>query len=286
MTKEKYHLTVAQFPGGGTSRWETMEWVTRMCAGWRDDVRLEHVSCAFYNDTPITMTRNRAVKDALAHGSDYLLMIDSDIVPDIDEEGSRPFWETAWDFMLRRRARETGQSLPPATIGAPYCGPPPIENIFVFHWGNWESDDPDHKIAIQQYTREHAASLTGIGEVAALPTGLILYDLRLFRQLPKPWFDYEWADEERSEKASTEDVYQTRNASLLGFPQYCAWDCWAGHMKTKRVGKPHPITVEDVNGLLRDAIRSDLSRRRKITFVDEDRPEVSGALAGRANGDI
>jgi hypothetical protein len=258
-----------------------MAWVATTYAKWLKDRRLGRVLCQFYNDTPITMTRNRAVKDALAAGSDYLLMIDSDIVPDISEPGSRPFWKTAWEFLMRRREKERGESLLPATIAAPYCGPPPHENIFVFHWTDWETDSPDRAIALQQYTRAQAASFRGIAEVHALPTGLILYDLRLFNHLHKPWFDYEYEDEEKAQKCTTEDVYQTRNAALLGFPQFCAWDSWAGHVKSKLVRKPHPICMEDVEDRLADAILSKHSRFDKVVFVGEDEPwsEIIPALS-------
>ncbi|MEK0126623.1 hypothetical protein, partial [Bordetella pertussis] len=89
------------------------------------------------------------------------------------------------------------------------------------------------------YSRAEASQFTGIGEVAALPTGLIMYDMRIFDMLEpkdensKPWFYYEWADKYQSEKASTEDVSATRDMSLVGqqvlgySPVFCAWDSWA-----------------------------------------------------------
>lgn len=111
--------------------------------------------------------------------------------------------------------------------------------------------------------------MAGVQEVAALPTGLILFDVRAFKKLPPPWFTYQYKGDGpecpgcgqakpglQTEKASTEDVVLTRDLSLLGIPQYCAWDSWAGHIKRKVVRKPRPITPDAAGRKLRDAIRA------------------------------
>lgn len=267
--KTTYQITVAQFPGKGTTRWETTHWFTKIYHQMMTDPLISNVVLRNYNDTPIYMTRNEAVDDALEAQSDYLMMIDSDMCPDLHEVGARPFWKTSWAFLMRRRLRERGESLMPATIGAPYCGVPPIENIYVFRWMNYETDDPERKFALTQYSREEAAMFVGISEVAALPTGLILFDCRQFEQVPVPWFDYEFTCQKKKKKASTEDVFYTRNAGLLGFPQYCNWSSWAGHVKDKRVLKPHPIYVEDVAEQMRAALLADRHRDQKIVFIGD-----------------
>lgn len=121
-------------------------------------------------------------------------------------------------------------------------------------WADNESNTPNDNFKLRYVPREYAAHKSGIEEVAALPTGLILYDIRVFHHLDKPWFAYEWADAEHTAKASTEDVYQTRNASLQGMPQFVAWDCWAGHLKTKLVMKPHPLTIMDMRNKFAEGI--------------------------------
>ena len=265
----KFQVTVAQFPGNGSTRFETAQWVTRVYHEMKCDPLISDVILRHYVDTPIYMTRNEAVADALEARSDYLLMIDSDMCPDLHEAGARPFWRTSGSFLMRRRLRERGESLMPATIAAPYCGPPPFENIYVFKWINYETGDPDGRYALAQFSREEAAQFTGISEVAALPTGLVVFDCRQFAHVPVPWFDYEFTCKKKMKKASTEDVYYTRNASLLGFPVYCNWSSWAGHVKTKRVLKPHPIAVEDVAAAMRDALLSGRPRDRRVTFVGD-----------------
>jgi hypothetical protein len=351
---ERFKIGFARFPGDGTERKETVGWMMRTIRQMDKDHRISDVVPICITDTPVTMSRNRAVVEAQQADCDYLLMIDSDMVPDLPIPGAKPFWPTAWEFMLKRRTlddslsyeadydassafelinmgywmkcsgytwrnvlrpdsdvidgeyfamgdypdcvrscpahtlddvaaisgdsriwkkwhepRVSPPALPPATIAAPYCGPPPEECVYVFHWAAPQSDDPNKPFRLEMYPREHAAIMGGIQEAAALPTGLILYDMRVFERLPAPWFDYEWTCEKRIQRASTEDVYQTRNASLLGLPQYCAWDSWAGHYKGKVVGKPSIITVDQVHASLRDAVLRGIESTDRIITLEQ-----------------
>ena len=95
----KFKVGVAQFPGGGSTRWETTHWFTRVYHQMMTDPLISDVILRNYNDTPITMTRNEAVDDALTAKCDYLLMVDSDMCPDLHEKGAKPFWKTSWAFM-------------------------------------------------------------------------------------------------------------------------------------------------------------------------------------------
>lgn len=330
-----FSLMVARFPGQNQEHPDSAGYVMNLMETLHNDDRIGEIHPFRLSDTPITMSRNRCVKTALDLGIDYLLMIDADMSPDC-EPGARPFWETAWEFMMDRRAsgidsateieyeaeaalammdkgiwltsggytwrntpdnRYNGRAwgeycaygdfpgcirssdahtiedirmhgrwrlsphnnpmlpgLPPATIAAPYCGPPPHECVYVFRWASKSSGDAEPSFRLEMFDRDDAARKTGIEEVAALPTGLILYDMRVFKTLPPPWFKYEWTDQYETHKASTEDVYQTRNASLMGLPQFCTWDCWAGHIKTKTVTKPVPMTVGAMRTEMRNAL--------------------------------
>jgi hypothetical protein len=267
-----FSVMIARFPGNQQEHPDSSGYVINLAFTLPNDSRISKVVPFKLSDTPITMSRNRCVKNALDRGIDYLLMLDSDMSPDT-EMGAQSFWDVAWNFMMDRRTREANeieaakvgdsggvflehaQSLfPPATIAAPYCGPPPHECVYVFRWAGKASGDADQSFKLEMFDRDDAARKSGIEEVAALPTGLILYDMRVFRKLPAPWFRYEWTDGYETEKASTEDVYQTRNASLMGMPQYCAWDCWAGHVKTKIVCKPRPLTCQSMRKEFRDAV--------------------------------
>lgn len=294
----KYKIALCRFPGSGWEHSGLATWLMTTFHEMKQDARVEAVLSIVKSDTPITMTRNATVKDALAAGCDYILMVDSDMSPDYlvgRDPRAMPFWKTAWDFLMRRREEEdlhtdmlgsragysderiNGESavaFPPATVAAPYCGPPPNELCFVFHWHCRESEGPDPAFSLEMIDREDAARRGGIEEVAALPTGLILYDARVFRELSPPWFDYEWADVERSEKASTEDVFQTRNASQLRLPQYVLWDSWACHVKTKEVGKPRILTADMVHASLVDSVRRGYDSREQLRF---QHPHLAGA---------
>lgn len=237
-------LMIAQFPGNGTTAWQVARYVANLTAHLENDPRINRVEMWDLADTPITMSRNRALLAAEKAGIDYLLMIDSDMVPDMypaGEHGIKPFFQSTLDFMLAHNG--------PCVVAAPYCGPPPNECVYVFQWVNFANDDPG--FSIQMYERSEATKLEGIQRAAALPTGLILIDMRAVELLPHPRFYYEWKDETESQKASTEDVVFTRDLTCVGVPVYCNWDAWAGHIKTKVVGRPEIMSPNAVPRLLR-----------------------------------
>lgn len=261
MLPRKLSVMFATFPygGNGSTSSETPEvrrWMIDSVTAARNDPRIYAVSVGDFSDTPITMTRNRAVREARRNGCDVLVMVDSDMAPDLYLGSGAPlFFQTAFDFLYDHWDRG------PVVVAAPYCGPPPIENVYVFRWSNQESDHPnDVDIRLRQYTREEAAVMSGIHEAAALPTGLCMFAMPVF-ELTEPridtrlesilgrlgpwpdegrifsqqdlralaqsvlderekedqsWFFYEWKDQYQDEKASTEDVTATREISLAG----------------------------------------------------------------------
>ncbi len=269
---KKFKLMVARFPGNNQEHPASSQYVINLMFSLLQDDRISDIDNWYKSDTPITMVRNLCVKEAIDRGIDYILMIDSDMRPD-SVPGAPGFWPTAWEFAMKCRADEelirtaspspTPDGLfragPPITIAAPYCGPPPREECYIFQWHSNQTDDVTLNTWLAPMDRDCAADRRGIEEVAALPTGLILYDIRVFEHLTPPWFEYEWEDRPfNTRKASTEDVYQTRNASMQGMPQFVAWDCWADHIKQKFVPKPRPFTLkalrqEFAKGVLRGA---------------------------------
>jgi hypothetical protein len=237
------------------------------------DPRVGEVWAQDFCDTPIPMTRNAAVLEARKKGADLILMCDSDQWPDWElqrgEPGARPFWDSSFDFLHQHYAKG------PAVIGAPYCGPPPHENVYVFRFANQESGHANVDVRLAQYTREEAAGRGGIENVAALPTGLIVYDLRCFALLAPPYFYYEWEDLYQSKKASTEDVTNTRDICVhgvnkLGYnPVYVNWDAWAGHLKPKVVGKPRPPETIKVGEVFRRAANCSVQNSSRLVMVGE-----------------
>jgi hypothetical protein len=235
------------------------EWMVPMVSEASKDPRIQDIRIWNLADTPITMTRNRAVLMARDYGCDVLLMVDSDMKPDmlVTAEGAKPFFQSSFDFLVDHYAKG------PVVIGAPYCGPPPAECVYVFRWQNQQNENANPDFQLEMYDRHTAIKMAGIQECAALPTGLIMYDMRAFEltepksEDDKPWFYYEWSDKYAAQKASTEDVTMTRDLSLVGTqrlgysPVFCNWDAWAGHWKPKCVGKPVAIDARGVSDKLR-----------------------------------
>lgn len=277
MIPRKLSVMISRFPYGGNGGYsseipEIADWLVETTLEMGRDERISEVIPWRVSDTPVSMCRNRAVLAAKQHQCDFLLMIDSDNVPDYElkrgDKSAKPFWKTAFDFLYQHYDKG------PAVIAAPYCGPPPHENVYVFQISNKESEHANIDFQVDQFTRHQAAERTGIEQVAALPTGLILFDVRAFDLLPPPWFYYEWTDRFEAHKASTEDVTATRDMMFhvhleKGYlPLYVAWDCWAGHVKPKIVGKPQIIKMDQVSQKLVEAARRGQDSREGVRVMD------------------
>jgi hypothetical protein len=156
--------------------------------------------------------------------------------------------------------------------------------VYVFRWQNIQTGHPNPDFQLEMYDRHTAVKMSGIQECAALPTGLIMYDMRVFDltepkdDQDKPWFYYEFKDRFQADKASTEDVTMTRDVSLvgtqkLGFnPVYCNWDAWAGHWKPKCVGKPQYIQAKDVSAKLKDCWECNYEAGATLVDLKQDAP--------------
>lgn len=247
--EQKFRLMLARFPYGGEERHEIANWVAA-ATGWA--ARNDFVSAFLLweiNDTPITMCRNQAVEEAIRQKVDFLVMLDSDMVPDINK--AKPFLPTAFEFAVGRYASA------PTIVAAPYCTAPPDQLPTMGRWRTFRDGFP---VKADLYTREEAANFTGITAVPFLGTGLMLIDMRVFTgfgglTLPMPWFEYEWTTAARSAKATTEDMYFTRNVATLfakiGLDvNHVAWDCWAYHVKKSFIGKPVDLTPLALHNLV------------------------------------
>ncbi len=252
--QKRYKLFIARFPYGGLEESDLADWlVTNVCAMKQHPLCDPEIQSQKFNDTPITMTRNRAIEIARLCGADFLLMLDSDNAPDMclpsNPNRSRllespqmvPFLPTAFTFLVKQREAGT-----PAVIAAPYCGPSPEQCVYVFQWCT-KSSGINPLISLEMIPREEAAKLRGIREVAALPTGVILFDMQAFDKVEPPYTFYEWSDKRELQKASTEDVACTRDLSLAGVKQYCHWSAWAGHWKRELVGPPALLSPDAVS---------------------------------------
>lgn len=284
MTPAKLNVFFAHYPYGGNGGISSevpciRDWFVKTIIAAKADPRVDKVMWKDFSDTPITLTRNASVLAARDAGADVLIMVDSDQHPDLllgKDADAKPFFQSSFDFLYERRMKNRV-----TVIGAPYCGPPPDECVYVFDWASDESNHANDRFQLKMIAREHAAVKSGIQQVAALPTGLIMFDMKIFdvtdpiheydrlckfhdkkvaTALTKPWFYYEWTSIYGSGKASTEDVTCTRDMGLLateklGYsPLYCNWSSWAGHWKPKCVGKPVLVTSDDVHEKYRQAV--------------------------------
>ena len=276
-----YKLLIQRFPYGGREDSECVDWLMATYHKARSDPRFSVVRSPRLNDTPITMTRNAALVNARKAGFDFMFMVDSDMAPDVEllagDRTARPFYDVAVETLVGRAK--------PAVIAAPYVGPPPHENVYVFQWANRGGTlDPEAANArLPQFTREHAAMMKGVQPVGALPTGLMFIDLRAIDKLPHPYTYYEYKDAGRSEcekcghrergpeaeKSSTEDVTFTRDLGLLGIDILCAWDSWAGHNKRYTARKPRPYTVDVVGEKMRAALARGVHAGESEEIVEE-----------------
>ena len=289
MTPAKLNLFFSWYPysGNGASASEhpsIRKWYSRVTRAICKDGRIGEVFEKDFVDTPITMTRNLAVRTAQAAGADVLVMVDSDQHPDCEllagDKLAKPWWESSFDFLYQRRMHDLL-----TVVGAPYCGPPPHENVYIFRWATHQSLHAQPDLRIEAYSREEAAVRAGFEEVATLPTGLIMFDLRVFDLLEPPYFYYEYTDKYQSEKASTEDMTGTRDISMacsqrLGYnPLFVNWDAWAGHWKPKCVGKPRLIHVDQVSDKFAEAVRNNSRRAERLVMVDEGKNGTHRELA-------
>lgn len=303
MQNAKVDVLIVQFAYGGNGGVSSTipqlaEWMTKTVIKMKGDERIGRIKPIILSDTPITMTRNRAIRIAKDEGYDMVLMLDSDNEPDGyvgTDPDAKPFWDVSFSFAYDRLVKGT-----PTCIFAPYCGPPPHpvhdegfigsgEVPYLFHWMDNESDDPNPQRKLEMLTRNEAAKLTGIWPMAAGPTGVCLFTTTCFLPLKVPYFYYEW-NEDHSEKMSTEDVVATRNISLYWQMTegvdvcFAACDSWALHYKPKKVGKPRVTPVEAMAKSFRDALDGKVSAREKKSFVDYtdglnlSEPIVSGSM--------
>lgn len=270
------------------------EWWAETMLEMRGDPRISQIFSRTIADTPITMVRNRFVRMAKEAGAHLLLMVDSDQNPNLWKQiGGKPFWKTAFDAIYDHYGKG------PLVVGAPYCGTPNAgENCYVFYWDDNGSHGEETGMRLEMYPRQLAAQMSGVQECAALPTGMILYDMRAFdliepvsltpdqvldqfregkltqsqtlAALAGGYFHYEWKDTHADEKSSTEDVQNTRDISLAGIhklgynPVRCAWDCWVGHWKPWCVGKPQMYGAAQVAASLRVAVESGYDPAAKV----------------------
>lgn len=289
---EKVNVLIARLSYNGYERVEIANWLVQTALALHEHPRVANVLHKIQTGYPTPRVRNEVLKICKERRIDFAVMIDDDVVPDVSSPGRAVgydhipalpgqcnFFPAALDFALEHPG--------PCVVGAPYCAGPPDERVLVSRFRERESDDPNAHVGglrLESFTRDEAARLGGIGMVSSLPTGLILIDLRVLDVMGAPWFDYEYEDVHRTKLASTEDTVFSRNAFYLGVPQYCAWQSWAAHMKTKAVGPPRVFPGAAIPAQIREAIRAEL-REEGDAARPPDRFNAAAARMARFDDD-
>jgi len=272
---------------------DVRDWFAKTLLKAKSDPRVGEIAWKDIAETPIPMSRNAMVLLARKEGADVLVMCDSDQAPDCllgTDKDAVPFWDASFDYLYEHWHEKA------LMIGSPYCGPPEwLENVYVFKWRGRLTDNPNDDYTLEAYTREEASQMSGIHECAALPTGLIMSDMRIYEYTDpkrtfdrlveagmdpelaaykaKPWYYYEWQDIYQAAKGSTEDVTATRDIALAialekGYnPLRCAWSSWAGHWKPKMVTKPSFYTVNHIGEKMKTAVLANKDSRFKMRNV-------------------
>lgn len=247
---EKLKIAVAIFSYDGNVAIEIPVWFHEVYTEVLEKhPRVEMVSLQAFEGYPITRLRNKALQIAELEGFDYLLMLDNDMVPDVEcrnDPKAVPFLPSALDFAI-----QTG----PCVVGAPYCAAPPKEDCIVIKYEPLAPPESVLPATMMRYSRREAAVATGFEEVPALPTGVLLIDMRVLKTIVPPFFAYEFKTTLETELSATEDVVFTRNLSFIGIPQFVAWDSWAGHIKKMTVRKPRLVEPNTVSKVVRKAIK-------------------------------
>ena len=278
---EKIRVGIFRFPFDMKEMSTTVDWLARSCHYLNNHPRIETVATEAIVDTPVDMSRNRALKRAQELNLQFAVFIDSDMWPDYEflhnqgqespEKGVQQFLPAALEFALQHDG--------PCVVGAPYCTSPPEERVLVMRWVTVETGAPAGNAQIKSVDRGEASLMRGFEEVAALGTGLLLIDMRAIQLLPKPWFSYEFKDDAKTEKASTEDIVFTRDLHLLGVPQYCFWNAWSGHWKTKMVTKPANIPLANISEAMRKVLYDKFNRDLNAQYGDKIR-QIESLQAG------
>lgn len=268
---EKVEVLIARLSYNGTERVEIGNWLAQTALVLNAHPRVSNVHHKIVTGYPTPRVRNQVLKICRERRIHFAVMIDDDVVPDVHSPGAavgydhlpkmgdqQNFLPAALDFALEHPG--------PCVIGAPYCAGPPDERVLVSRFREKESDNPNEiagGLKLECFTRDEAAPKTGFEMVSSLPTGLILIDMRTLDVMGAPWFTYEFSDVWETELASTEDTVFSRNALYLGVPQYCAWQSWAAHIKTKPVGRPRRYPLAAVPKQVERAWREAFEKEQK-----------------------
>lgn len=245
---------LVRFAYGGFERVELTDWVVQTALWAERNPKVEKLLHGHVDDVSVPTCRNRAVLEAIQQGVDILIMADHDMAPDIDK--SKMFVADGFEFITKRWHDA------PTVLGAPYRSGVGNKQPQI---GVWRTHHDSQNVTLEKYSNEEGQDMHGIQPVAWLGTGLMMLDLRVCTGFPAPdgkplalatpWFAEEFDEPYQTKRVCGEDVYFTRNASVVfgehDIPVvFCAWDHWSDHMKIDGAGRPVTVTSTDLGRLL------------------------------------
>lgn len=213
-------------------RWLTQMAVTvthdPMCAGYRDHYSTEH---------RIHIARNQSVDAAQQTGCDYIVFGDPDMNPDFRlfnpyltaqaqpkaREWAKPFLPSSLKFMQTEAC---------GVIGSPAISGPPDCKINVFK----DRGDNVTRMSHEEYANTPPSFL----QVAAIGTGLMLIDMKVFDILKKPYFE----DLAHPDGDNLLSVHQSQDCRFClkcgeaGIPVYANLYAPSGHYKLESFEPP------------------------------------------------
>ncbi len=236
----KWKVMIGLPVGDGSLRNEVMGWVIEcQRVGHQDDevkaLLADELLVAPVQAFPTNIARNRLVETARHHKCDLLFMADSDSWP---QEG---WFKAALQFM-------TSQPVP-SVLACPYVtGGSHEEQVLVFEFTQTRRSPMDVMPAtfgLTRVDRQDAARRRGIERVASLGTHCVVYDMRCFDRIAKPYFAYQF-NQEQTQTTETEDCWAHRLMFNAGIPLFVAWDFWTPHHKGYWATRPLPLPIAAV----------------------------------------
>lgn len=227
---QPYRLTVARLTGFQTECPDIGTWMGDWGIRLRVHPDVDSVDSFNVSNVRIGMCRNKCVEHARQVGSTHILWIDPDMAIDRyvqrDHEDrvfgrAKPWWDTAWDFVKKH---------PFAVAAAPYAGKLPERPIHVF-----VKNEADQLVRVRH---EDVKMLTGWTQVAAIGSGLMLTDIRIFDRLEQPYFKDTFTDRTETQLHHSQDIFFSARCELAQIPIYINWDCPCGHWQPTVVEMP------------------------------------------------
>ena len=205
------------------------EWVEKMYlplmyqpANWCQKI-------AFLTRVPsISVARNTLVEQALAINADYLFFLDSDIVM---ESPSDPNTALSQLYQIMNKSKDTSD--PHYKDGRIVSGLYRSKQKTGFGFAMWKKYQDKGFTPIANWQGNYLS-------VDVVGTGFMLIDMKIFKEVPKPWFV--WNDP----GGISEDFYFCLLAKQQGFDTHVFSDVKLSHLGTLKVKTDGTITVPDV----------------------------------------